>query len=115
MIGRDVDRGRGQISDGGARPGRSERMRRCLVLAAVVAGVSMVWTLVLPRISRTPEMRRWIERNERLGIDAGAMVYTEVGDRVEGIRLHRRGGKLVSETFVINEGQAFSRDCTAQP
>ena len=47
-------------------------------LLACGAALAIVWLLVLPAVAERPAMRRYIERNERLGIDPSAKFYTEL-------------------------------------
>jgi len=67
-------------------------------LALLAAAAAILWLAVLPFIGREPGVRRYIERNESLGIDPSAKFYTElpampaIVERVEAAR--RRGGAL---------------------
>ncbi len=54
------------------------RARGWLHLLAALAVVVLVWLYLLPTIGRQEEVRRYIDRNERLGIDPSAKFYTEL-------------------------------------
>lgn len=48
-------------------------------------------------------MQRIIQRHRAAGIDAGAMVYTELGE-VSAVRLEFEKGQPVLKKFIINGG-----------
>ncbi|MGC1272298.1 MAG: hypothetical protein WBC44_01220 [Planctomycetaceae bacterium] len=52
--------------------------RQLLRFLVAVAGVAVVWLIVLPRLGEVPAVREQIEANEALGINPGAMYYTEL-------------------------------------
>lgn len=47
-------------------------------LAAIVAGIALVWLIVLPAIGENPAMQAAIAEREARGIDSGAMFYTDL-------------------------------------
>jgi hypothetical protein len=47
-------------------------------LAGCVVTIGVVWLVVLPWIGSRPGMKRQIEHLDALGVDAGAMFYTEL-------------------------------------
>ncbi len=49
-----------------------------LRLLAAVLGIILVWSVVLPWVSRWLVVREHLELMERSNINAGAMFYTEV-------------------------------------
>ena len=61
-------------------PPRRSRTRRSgvLALAAAATMIGVIWLVLLPRIGAIPAVRGRIEANEALGINPGAMYYTEL-------------------------------------
>ena len=62
------------------------RIRNWLRLGAVVITISVIWSVVLPRIAAWPQFQARVDRHRALGINVDAMFYTELGP-VEGIEL----------------------------
>ena len=68
-------------------------LRRFILSSGVVAAL---WVGVLPHLGRQPEIRRYIDRNERLGIDPSAKFYTElpaIGVLMDKIECKGRRGR----------------------
>lgn len=63
------------LTDGPSTRTASQRWAR---LAAWSIAVAVIWLIVLPGISRTPAVDRWIEFVEQQRVDPSAMFYTEV-------------------------------------
>ncbi|WP_254508772.1 hypothetical protein [Anatilimnocola floriformis] len=62
-------------------------------LLLAIAGLAVVWLVILPLIGRQPVVSEHIQQQERLGIDPSAMFYTEleilpaIAHRVERLQL----------------------------
>lgn len=48
------------------------------ILLATVLAATVVWLVILPNLARRPQWQQRLERRHRLGINAGAMFYTEL-------------------------------------
>ena len=56
----------------------NDRLSRWRRLAAALLLLAGVWLVVLPLVGGNPAIRRYIERNERLGIDPSVKFYSEL-------------------------------------
>lgn len=56
----------------------SERIFRRLLLLTISLTMLMIWGWVLPRIGRLTEVRSRIDQSQRMGINPGAIYYTDV-------------------------------------
>lgn len=79
---------------------RGRGLIRWGLFASAIAGVCLVWLVVLPRVGQWESVRQRIDRNREAGIEGGAMFYSELG-RVRGVRLRYRDGRWVRESFTI--------------
>lgn len=59
-------------------PCANDRTRRIGSLAGAMAVAGLIWLVVLPSIGNLPSVRRYIEHNERAGIDPSAKFYSEL-------------------------------------
>ena len=77
-------------------PCDNKRFGRSLALLACVALAALVWLVILPLVAARPAIRRYVERNEALGIDPSAKFYTEMPgmpalfDRTDGSKRRHR-------------------------
>lgn len=56
----------------------NERTFRRLILLAITLALVLTWGWVLPRVGRLTGVRNHIDRAQRMGINPGAIYYTDV-------------------------------------
>lgn len=83
---------------------RNRKLPGWLGLLVCFAAIGWIWLVWLPGVTESDRMQRIIQRNDRAGIDAGAMVYTELGE-VAAVRFDYQQGKPVLNKFIINKGE----------
>ena len=83
----------------------AKRIRGWLSLFACVGVIGLIWLVWLPQVTEGPTMQRIIKRHRAAGINAGAMVYTELG-QVAGVRFEFEAGQPVLKKFTLNAGTA---------
>ena len=59
-------------------PLATDRARRLGAFAGVLAIAGLMWLVVLPALGHVPRVRRYIDYNERVGIDPSAKFYSEL-------------------------------------
>lgn len=62
-------------------------MKRWCQLTTTIVLTSCVWLVVLPRLSRLPRQRAYLDALDDRGIDASAMFYTELPRELFGDEL----------------------------
>jgi len=56
----------------------NERARRLGACVGALAIAGLLWLVLLPAIGNVPSVRRYIDYNERAGIDPSAKFYSEL-------------------------------------
>lgn len=76
-------------------------LRGWLGLVGCWALIAVTWLWILPQVALLPAMKSRIQRHREAGINAGAMVYTELGE-IQGVEFDYENGKPVFRDFQMN-------------
>ena len=83
---------------------QNRKLSGWLGLLVCFAAIGWIWLVWLPSVTESDTMQRIIQRHNEAGIDAGAMVYTELGE-VAAVRFDYQQGKPVLRKFIINKSE----------